>query len=156
MSAQQLIESLQLETHPEGGRYRRLFTSPVKVKTPRGPRPTMTAIYYLLEQGDFSAWHRLSSHELWHWHSGGVLRVHRIDVNGKLTTTRLGPDGVLTLAVPSFTWFAAELAQGDKYALVTCTVTPGFEFSDFELGQRDRLSQEYPRHQEIIRHLTRS
>lgn len=155
MSAQNLIDQLQLKPHPEGGHYKRLFASPVMVETAKGPRPTMTAIYYLLERGHFSAWHRLASHELWHWHSGGTLRIHRIDATGKLTTTRLGPDGTLTLAIAPNIWFAAELTEDAAYALASCTVTPGFDFDDFELAEREQLAAAYPKHQLLINKLTR-
>ena len=150
-----LIHQLELNQHPEGGHYRRIFTSPVTVSTPQGPRPTMTAIYYLLAAGEFSAWHRLRSSELWHWQAGGDLRLYMILPNGVLLTEVLGPDAILTRAIPPETWFAAECGPGSDYALCTCTVTPGFDFADFEMAREAELVNLFPQHEALIRRLSR-
>lgn len=155
MTPAELIHSLGLDPHPEGGWYRRLFTSPLMMETTTGPRPSMTCIHYLLTSGEFSAWHRLTSHELWHWQAGGNLWLHRLDPHGRLETQLLGPDGTLTLIIAPNTWFAAEPALGSQFALITCSVTPGFDFADFELARREALVNLYPRHLDMICRLTR-
>lgn len=154
LDARDLIATLGLTAHPEGGHYRRLFESPARVATERGSRPAMTAIYYLLEAGDFSAWHRLRSHELWHWHRGGTFAVHQLSATGDYRCDRVGPDHTLVLAIPPATWFAAEVLEGD-WGLVSCTVAPGFDFADFELGRRKDLTAAHPDRAALIRRLSR-
>jgi len=150
-----LIERLDLVPHPEGGHYRRLFTSPVMMEAVQGKRPSMTAIHYLLKAGEFSAWHRLRSSELWHWQAGGRLLVCQLDGQGGLQITALGPEAGLNLVIPPDTWFAAELAQDSDFALCTCTVSPGFDFADFELAQPERLAHMFPAHEQLIKRLGR-
>lgn len=146
-------EELGLEPHPEGGYFRRFFASPVSVKTPRGERPTMTAIYYLLEAGQYSAWHRLRSHELWHWHAGGTLLVHCLEDTAM--TWVLGPEGNMTLPIAPGTWFASEPARETDFVLVSCTVSPGFDFADFEWGDAQELVETYPGDAALVRRLAR-
>lgn len=153
MHASELIESLELEPHPEGGHYRRLFTSPHKLATPAGERPSMTAIYYLLRAGEHSRFHRLESHELWHWHAGTAFFIHILTPAGGYYCEHVGPGGIMTLAVPPRHWFAAELAGDGDFGLATCTVTPGFDFQDFELAETDTLAKRYPRHRGLIERL---
>lgn len=155
MPAHDHIERLGLSPHPEGGHYRRCFTSPVTVETPQGPRPTMTAIHYLLERGDFSAWHRLRSSELWHWQDGGVVLVHQLTPQGELKTSPLGPGHDRTLVIEPGIWFAAELALETDFVLCCCSVSPGFDFADFELADPNGLSRQFPAHEAWIRRLSR-
>ena len=154
MNAQHWKTELGLEPHPEGGYYRQFFASPVTVRTPQGERPTMTAIHYLLEKGDFSAWHRLCSHELWHWHAGGPVVVHCADDEG-IASHKLGSHSELTLTIEPNTWFAAEPAPETGFVLVSCTVSPGFDFADFEWGDPGVLNREYPEDEALIRRLSR-
>ncbi len=155
-TATDLIERLDLAPHPEGGHYRRLFTSPVMMEATQGTRPSMTAIHYLLKAGEFSAWHRLRSSELWHWQAGGELLVYQLNEQDGLQITALGPDADLNLLIPPDTWFAAELAQDSDFTLCTCTVSPGFDFEDFELAQPERLAQAFPAHERLIKRLGRT
>ncbi|GAA4547083.1 cupin domain-containing protein [Pseudonocardia xishanensis] len=130
MPAPALATALDLAPHPEGGWYRRTWTSPVTVETEHGPRPTATAILYLLD-GE-SRWHRVRSTELWMWHSGsGVeLRVGERPGHGPaFTLNRHSPQQ----HVPAGWWQSATLS-GEEPALVTCVVSPGFDFADFELA----------------------
>lgn len=113
--AQRLIRQFGLEPHPEGGHYRETYRSPMRVDVAAGRRAASTAIYYLLERGDHSAWHRIASDELWHFHAGSALHVHVLDGHGGLTTHRLGdplrePGCDFQAVVPAGRWFAAELA----------------------------------------------
>ena len=146
--------TLGLEPHPEGGFYRRFFASPVSVRTEQGERPTMTAIHYLLERGHYSAWHRLRSHELWHWHGGASALIHCIE-NGRIVTHHLGGDSELTLTIEPHTWFAAEPDVDGDYLLVSCTVSPGFDFADFEWGDVEALTAQHPESESLIRRLSR-
>jgi predicted cupin superfamily sugar epimerase len=126
MNAADIIRLLELEPHPEGGWFRQTFADAVS-----GGRAHSTLIYYLLEAGDHSAWHRVDSAEVWHWYAGAPLQLSI----GKSTMT-LGndlaaghrPQGV----VPPHEWQSA-VSLGD-WTLVGCTVAPGFEFEHFELA----------------------
>lgn len=130
-----LIAALNLEPHPEGGYYREIFRS-ARLVTPldgRGARAALTTIYYLLPAGAVSRWHRVSSDEVWHLYEGGPLEVLELDAGGEqLTHHRLvaaSEAPVCTIAADC--WQAARpLAD---YALVGCTVGPGFDFADFTL-----------------------
>ncbi len=150
-SAQQWIDELKLERHPEGGWFRRVYESELKVA---GSRPAMTSIYYLLESGDFSAFHRLRQDEQWHFYSGGALTLHRIAPDGAASTITLGPEGPFQTTIKAGHWFGAT-TEG-PYALVGCTVAPGFDYADFDMPTRDRLIKAYPQHEMLIRNLTRS
>lgn len=171
---QRLIDRFQLAPHPEGGYYRETHRDSVRVArilAPAAPhneaagisRSASTCIYYMLCDGAYSAWHRIRSDEVWHFYAGDPLDVHVIDAAGHLTTHRLGDalardDAAFQVVVPSGCWFAAErsaLGEVDPagFAFVGCTVAPGFEFSEFELANEDRLAAEYPRHEAVIRRL---
>jgi uncharacterized protein len=159
------IKKFQLEPHPEGGYYRQTYRSDVllpKQALPAkfsGPRPASTAIYFLLEGEDFSAFHRLQSDELWHFHLGGSLTVHIIEPEGHYARIQLGnnPEAgeVFQAVVKAGCWFASEVKDRESFALVGCTVAPGFDFEDFELAKRDELQKTYPQHSERIEGLTR-
>jgi predicted cupin superfamily sugar epimerase len=127
-----LAAVLDLAPHPEGGWYRRTWTSPVVVETPAGPRPSATAVLYLLD--DVSRWHRVRSTELWCWHRGsaaGLRQGGRGEVPDPEAEVRLDA-GSPQLVVPAGRWQTARLLGPDP-ALVTCVVSPGFDFADFEL-----------------------
>ncbi len=128
MTADEIIALLDLQPHPEGGWYRETFRD---ARTVEG-RSAGTAIYFLLRAGERSHWHRVDATEIWHWHAGGALKL---EIEGA-PAVMLGPDleagqrpqGI----VPAGVWQAAE-PMGD-WVLVGCTVSPGFEFSGFELA----------------------
>lgn len=155
-SAQDWINQLALEAHPEGGYYKRIYASSPTISTASGERPLATSIHYLLEQNDFSAWHRIKSDELWYFHSGGPLKIHMIHPTGSIETYQLD-DNQLMVTVPAGVWFCAEPAfeAHNSYALVSCVVTPGFDFEDFELGHAEDLTAIYPQHRDIICRLCR-
>jgi len=132
VSVPTLAATLDLAPHPEGGWYRRTWTSAVVVDTPAGPRPSATAVLYLLD--DESRWHRVRSAELWCWHRGGAIALRRggtADRPSAEAPVRLDADRP-QLEVPARTWQSAVLL-GAEPALVTCVVSPGFDFADFEL-----------------------
>jgi len=159
------IDKLQLTRHVEGVAFREIYRSELVI--PRhslplffqGDRPASTHIYFLLANGEFSAFHRIAADELWHFYSGDPLLVHEITHSGRLVTHRLGNDpekGESFFAViRGGSWFASTLANGGEYTLVGCTVAPGFDFSDFELAECEALAAQYPEHGELIRSLTR-
>ena len=163
--AQYWIEKLQLEAHPEGGYFRQTYRSEVSIAGEAlpagfaGARAASTAIYFLLEGKNFSAFHRLESDELWHFYAGEPLVVHVIEPEGEYSAIRLGLDleagQIPQAAVRAGCWFASHVADWNWFALVGCTVAPGFDFEDFELGKREVLVATYPQHRELIERLTR-
>ena len=149
------IDHLDLSPHPEGGYYRVTYKSELPVATKRGDRSASTAIYFLLHGRDFSAFHRIASDELWHFYAGSALVVHVIEPNGSYSELHLGNDGVFQGVVRAGCWFASRLKDAASFALVGCTVAPGFDFADFELAARSDLVRAYPQHQRLIEELTR-
>ena len=113
-----------------------------------------TAIYFLLDDQAFSAFHRIGAAEVWHFYAGTGITIYSIDQNGNLQTVYLGSDTdtgqVLTTTIPAGVWFASKVNQEGGYALCGCTVAPGFEFSEFELAVKDDLLTVYPQHEKVI------
>lgn len=159
------IEKLQLEPHPEGGYFRQTCRSELVIAREAlpagfsGPRAVSTAIYFLLEKKNFSAFHRLRSDEVWHFYAGEPVVVHVIEPEGSYSRILLGrdPDGGQALqgVVRAGSWCASHVADWNSFALVGCTVAPGFDFEDFEMGKRKELGIRYPQHRELIDSLTR-
>jgi uncharacterized protein len=162
----QLIEVLSLERHPEGGFFRQTYRSTGEIphhSLPAdysGDRAFSTAIYFLLSGDDFSAFHRILSDEVWHFYAGTSIAINMIYPDGRIEIIQLGPDyasgEVFQAVIPGGCWFAALLVDPDSYALVGCTVSPGFDFVDFELGERQSLIDAYPQHADVITRLTRN
>ncbi len=154
-SAKYWIEKLDMKPHPEGGYYRESFKSPAQVTSPEGKtRSTATSIYYLLESGDRSHFHRLGADEVWYFHAGDPADIHFISPEGKYHVERIGPEDHLQVVIPKGHLFGATLPEGSGYILVGCMVAPGFEFEDFELVPRSELLRTYPQHQQIIEELS--
>ena len=157
------IKTLGLTPHPEGGWFRETYRSSEFIPPAglpdrfQGPRSFCTAIYFLLEQGQFSAFHRIRSDEIWHFHEGASLTVHMLSPTGErheLLLGRCAEKGQRFQAVvPAGCWFGAE--TGGDFALVSCTVAPGFDFNDFEMADRADLTRSFPHHESIIHRLTR-
>jgi hypothetical protein len=145
------IEHLGLSPHPEGGYYRVTYKSELTIAN----RSASTAIYFLLHGRDFSAFHRIASDELWHFYAGSGLVVYVIEPDGSYSELHLGNDGVFQGVVRAGCWFASRLKDDASFALVGCTVAPGFDFADFELAARSELVRAYPQHQRLIEELTR-
>ncbi|WP_026464243.1 cupin domain-containing protein [Adhaeribacter aquaticus] len=154
------IEQLQMIAHPEGGYYKETYKAPENIPVfglParfKGDRSFSTAIYYLLEQKDFSAFHRIKSDECWHFYAGGALYVHVLELNGTYSRVQLGNNlekgEVFQFVVPAGAWFAAEPAPGTTFALVGCTVAPGFDFADFELAEKEVLLSQFAQQADVI------
>lgn len=131
--AKEIVATLGMERHPEGGWYAETFRDGAG-----GDRGHSTAIYYLLEAGERSHWHRVDAAEVWHWYAGAPLELGLSD-GTSATTHTLGP-AILSgerpqLVVPAGAWQAAR-SLGD-WTLVGCTVAPGFDFAGFELAPKD-------------------
>src|SRR5215472_4969136 len=124
-----------------------------------GARAASTAIYFLLEGENFSAFHRLRSDEVWHFYAGSPMVVESIDRAGSRSTILLGgdPDAgqMFQAVVRAGCWFASHVGDWRGWALVGCTVAPGFDFEDFEIAKRAELVNRYPQHREMIERLTR-
>ena len=165
MNAEYWIEKLRLEPHPEGGHFRQTYKADLSLSPAAlpvgfmGTRAASTAIYFLLAGENFSAFHRLRSDEVWHFYDGSPLVVHVIEPEGRVSRILLGRDvdagQALQAVVKAGCWFASHVADWSSFALVGCTVAPGFEFADFEMGRREELVERYPLHAELIQRLTR-
>lgn len=159
------IEKLGLHPHPEGGFYRQTYRAPLEIRRSalppafNGDRSACTAIYFLLSNADFSAFHRLAADEMWHFYAGDALTVHLIHPDGRHVQLVLGAGAeqgeCFQAVVPAGVWFGSCLAKGGTFALVGCTVSPGFDFADFEMARRAALLREYPQHASLITRLTR-
>lgn len=152
-TAKYWIKELNLDKHPEGGWFKEIYrseemaTKDALSKGFSGARNFSTSIYYLLEGNNFSSFHRIKSDEIWHYYDGEsaieILSIH----NGKLVKQYCGNEPErgqeLQVVVPKNTWFAARLSNRKGFALVGCTVSPGFHFDDFEMAT-EALSTEFP------------
>lgn len=162
-SAEHWIAALDLRPHPEGGAYRETYRSAESLDAAAlpdrfgGARATGTAIVYLLRANERSRFHRLHADEIWHLYDGGPLDLHVLSA-GRHARFRLGldaPAGELPQRVISHgAWFAAEPAPGASFVLAGCTVSPGFEFGDWELARRTELLAHYPGARDVIERFT--
>lgn len=154
------IEKLNLKKHPEGGWFNETYRSEeiaFKQALPAGfsgERNFSTSIYYLLEGDDFSAFHRIKSDEIWHFYAGdSAVELLSIE-NGKIRKQFCGnnpeENQCFQVVVNKNTWFAARLVNKNGFALVGCTVSPGFHFDDFEMGTREIIEQNTELEKEII------
>jgi predicted cupin superfamily sugar epimerase len=160
-----LIQQFDLQPHPEGGWFKQTYKSSEQVAASALPerfkadRVFSTAIYFLLEKGNFSAFHRIKSDECWHFYTGDPLIIYVIRQNGALDILTLGNDlekgQLFQYVVPANCWFASRPAPGSEYCFVGCTVSPGFEFDDLELANANELAALYPLHKDIFRELCR-
>ncbi|MBI9034624.1 MAG: cupin domain-containing protein [Bacteroidales bacterium] len=159
------IDKLELLPHPEGGYFKEVYRSSENINQKALPnrfdgcRAFSTSIYFLLENQDFSAFHRIKSDELWHFYAGGPLEIFVIHPDGKAEIMTLGnnPDQgeSLQLVVSAGSWFASKPKSNTVFALVGCTVAPGFDFMDFEMAKKEDLLLQYPAHQQWIEQLCR-
>ena len=154
------IDHLALEPHPEGGFFKHMYRSDQASTTwDNRTRPYYTSIYFLLNQASPSHFHRLKSDEIWYYHTGEALTVHMIHLDGTYEAVKLGLNldqgEVLQYVVPKGTIFGSsvESTESDAYSLVSCMVSPGFEYKDFELFTQAELLKDYPNHEAIIRKL---
>lgn len=160
--ARYYIDKLELQKHPEGGYYREIYRAGEMFFTETIPAKKLnkknisTSIYFLLNGKDKSLFHRLKSDEIWHFYDGCDVKLYIIDSAGKLTEILIGKSSeVFQYVIPKNNWFAAELTDKNSFALVGCTVSPGFEFKDFELASRGELLLNFPEHEKIIKRFTK-
>jgi predicted cupin superfamily sugar epimerase len=167
MTADEVKELFGLRPHPvEGGWFVRTYESAEMIPASAfedgryaGPRRTGTAIYYLLEPGTFSEMHRLKSDEVFHFYAGDAVEMLRLYADGRAETTVIGNDFAAgqrpQLAVERGVWQGSRLVKGGSWALLGCSVCPGFEFEDYEEGWSGDLSEGWPEWAAMIAELTR-
>jgi predicted cupin superfamily sugar epimerase len=163
-SAEYWIRHLQLSQHIEGGWYSEVYRSDLvldKENLPAGfsgARNACTHIYFLLEKKGFSAFHKIKSDELWHFYAGDPLIIYEIDRDGKMKEHLLGNEPEkgqsLFCVIKGGNWFGSRVADSGEYGLAGCTVAPGFDFSDFELADKENLLQLYPLYADLVRQMT--
>jgi uncharacterized protein len=163
--AEKLIEKLGLQNHPEGGWFREIYRSEENITASdlpvrfSGDHAFSTSIYYLLQAYDFSAFHRIKSDEIWHFYLGSPVKLYILK-DGNLELIILGDNvdagHVFQATVPHGCWFAAEVSVPESFALLGCTVSPGFDFSDFEMAALSDLEPDYGKYATLIRRMTHS
>lgn len=158
-NAAYFIEKLELTKHPEGGWFKEVYRSEETISKnaldSRFPseRNISTSIFFLLEKDEFSAFHKIKSDEIWHFHVGNSLKLYMISPEGELIIKKLGldldNDEYPQVVVPHGYYFAAK-TEGE-FTLCACTVAPGFDFHDFEMPAGDALTKMFPAQAEIIK-----
>jgi predicted cupin superfamily sugar epimerase len=153
---QEIINHFDMLPHPEGGFYKETYRSSELCLN--GTRNLKTVIYFLLRSEDVSHFHRIKSDEMWYYHSGSPLIVHSIDDQGIYKEQKVGinfSEGEIPqYLVPKNTIFGSTVLEKDSYSLVSCSVSPGFDFEDFELFKQSDLLEQFPLHHKIISKLT--
>jgi len=165
MNADEIIKKLELQPHPEGGYFKETYRSSEIIdveslpKRYSGNRAFSTQIFFLLKGNQFSTFHKLNSDETWHFHLGCSVEIISISPDGTLTRTILGinlyDEQLPQHTIPAGVWFAAKPLELLSYTLVSCSVAPGFDFTDFELGDKDLLKKQFPWHSQLIDQFTR-
>jgi len=165
MNADDVIEKLNLLPHPEGGYFKETYRSLETIKKKclperySGNRTFSTQIFFLLKGNQFSSFHKLNSDETWHFHAGCPIEIISISPDGTLAKTILGinllDDQLPQYTIPAGIWFAAKPLDIQSFTLVSCSVAPGFDFADFQLGDKDFLIKQFPGHSQIITQFTR-
>lgn len=152
-TAEEWIKALDLEAHPEGGFYIQTDKSKDFFEKKGQKLPLYTNIYFLLTPESPSHFHQLVSDELWFYHAGNPLTVHSLNPDGSYSKAILGLEEgqLLHHTVPAGVIFGSSVEQG--YALVSCTVVPGFDFADFKLFTQADLLKDFPQHEDIIKEL---
>ncbi len=157
------IQALGLIPHPEGGFYREFYRSKHVLGKKslnadlKGKRELGSTIHYMLTSDSCSAFHRLCSDEIWHFHDGSPFLLHLINPDGIYSVVRLGLDAnvgqVPCFVIPAGYYFGAEVAEENSFALASCTVIPAFSFDDFEMPTSDELISIFPHLRNEIMHL---
>lgn len=158
----ELIKTLHLQPHPEGGYYTEVYRSDGYIEIDEDTFPDgrhyCTSIYYLLDSVDQSHFHRIRSDEVWHHYEGSSITIHMISETGSYRKLQVGKNlgngEKPQQTVPAGYWFGVTVDEPDSHALCGCTVSPGFDFDDFEMADRITLLKKFPEHEEIIKKLT--
>lgn len=166
MTPEELVRVLDLSPHPEGGWFRETYRSGTPIPAGNlpeaygGTRSAGTAILYLLTDDAFSSMHRLRGEEMFHFYLGDPVEMFQLKADGTGEVVVLGHDieaGMRPqVVVPGGVWQGARVRSGGKYALLGTTMFPGFDYADFELGERAALVEQYPEFAERITSLTRT
>lgn len=164
MDAKEIINHFNLVKHPEGGYFKEVYRSKGEILSDNlpekfiGNRNYCTSIYFLLTSNTFSAFHKINQDEIWHFYKGSPIKLHLISPDGDYSFVMIGDkfkkNEVFQFTVPAHYYFAAEVLEKDSFSFVGCTVSPGFDFSDFVLPSYDELVKEFPKHAQIIKRLT--
>lgn len=164
-SPEQIVDRLQLKPHPDGGYYKETYRSSGGIDNAgleegyEGDRNYSTCIYFLLTSDSFSLFHRIRQDEIWHFYDGSPINLHTISPNGQHTEHIIGrafdKGQVPQLVVSGGDWFVTEVMEEGAYSLVGCTVSPGFNFEDLVLADRQDLISKFPIHQGLITRFTR-
>lgn len=164
MNAKEIIKHFDLQGHPEGGYFKENYRSKGEILSEdlggnfEGNRNYCTSIYFLLTSEKFSAFHKISQDEIWHFYTGTTLKLHKISPEGEYSFMMIGDDfkngEIPQYTVPAHHYFAAEVLENDSFSFVGCTVSPGFDFRDFVLPSCAVLLKEFPEHSDIIAQLT--
>jgi hypothetical protein len=159
------IEELKLQPHPEGGYFRETFRSKEIIKKENlperysGDRSMFTSILFMIDDKNFSAFHRLKTDELWYYNFGNSLLLTTIDEYGNLSEIILGSSfhigEKLQHLVPAGSWMSASVLNEEGFSLIGCSMSPGFDYDDFELANREKLIELFPMHRVIIEKYTR-
>ncbi len=158
-NASDYIDQLHLLPHPEGGFYKETYRAEtiVEVEGFKGTRNVSTAIYFLLEGKHKSHFHKIKSDELWFYHDGTTLEIFVLEPTG-LNIIYLGKNSaageVLQAVIPANVWFASKVKNNHGFVLVSCTVSPGFSFEDFEMAKKANLKIEFPDALDVIEEMT--
>jgi uncharacterized protein len=165
-TAEYWIDKLGLRAHPEGGFFKETYRSTEEIKAEalpdryKGPRSFGTAIYFLIHKNAPSNFHKIESDELWFFHAGDSLRVYVLEESLEYWEQDIGPDPEMNqrfqVLLPKGSWFAAEVISPGTYGLISCTVSPGFDFSDFTLAKREELKAQFPDKEILIDRLTKA
>ncbi|MDB5988111.1 MAG: cupin [Nevskia sp.] len=146
------IARLDLQPHPEGGWFRRIYTADQQLPCEQGVRPLATSIYYLLNaQQPRGCLHRNRSDILHFLIDGGPLEYWVLNAAGALQRTRLGADGEHFLLVPGACWKASQLVDGATQGLIAEVVTPGFDYADHQFADAAEIQRQYPQHFDALR-----
>ena len=153
------ISHLNMIPHPEGGFYKEVFRSRIEIlkKDSSKEKQALTSIYYLLQGADYSGFHRLASDEIWYYHQGEPLFIYELTATGLLITHELSDQGAgdLSVVIEAGSWFAAGIPSEEGFSLVSCAVAPAFDFSEFEMANKDELKQLFPQHAPIVERFCR-
>ncbi|MFT4526167.1 MAG: putative cupin superfamily sugar epimerase [Granulosicoccus sp.] len=162
-TAEDYIEKLEMNKHPEGGWYKETYRSVGEIDQGNlgqefsGSRNYSTSIYLMLQADDVSALHKINSDEIWHFYDGNGMTIHEFNSQGEYIKHQLGLDvsakETPQLLIPAGSWFSSEVANEGDFCLVGCTVSPGFDFKDLELAKANDLLLKYPDQRNLVNRL---
>lgn len=164
MNAKYYIDKLGLTKHVEGGAFKETYRADLIIQNNplppnfKGDKNASTGIYFLLEHGQFSAFHKIASDEMWHFYDGDTLTIYEIESSGALITHKLGRNleagETFQCVIKAGNWFGSRCEIVNGFSLVGCTVAPGFDFADFELANKNNLIKDFPHLSNLIEEMT--